>query len=136
MRNPVNRLATAAPRALDSLLSGKNTANEQTQTQPTSSTAAAGGPNKKKSKTTTEEHPHPRRSHQERSLSFDIIMGIDMIGSGDGGSCGNSHEGSVVTFEDLSSDFHLMDSAASVNSEWGVGVGGGGASGDFVIGAN
>ena len=90
MRNPVNSLATAAPRALDSLL-----VSNQNNTKNKKSTASSSS------------HQEGR---QERSWSFDL-MGIDILDDAASTtntattSVGGGGEGSVVTFEDLSSDF-------------------------------
>mmetsp|Transcript_36504 Transcript_36504/g.65729 ORF Transcript_36504/g.65729 Transcript_36504/m.65729 type:complete len:113 (+) Transcript_36504:260-598(+) len=82
MKNPVNRLATAAPRALDSLLGGnKSTAQDSNE-----------------------------KKQRERTCSFDLDLSgltLDSCSSSiaasvdlSGGSI--AEEGSVVTFEELS----------------------------------
>eukprot|EP00584_Thalassiosira_punctigera_P005519 CAMPEP_0172527850 /NCGR_PEP_ID=MMETSP1067-20121228/2406_1 /TAXON_ID=265564 ORGANISM="Thalassiosira punctigera, Strain Tpunct2005C2" /NCGR_SAMPLE_ID=MMETSP1067 /ASSEMBLY_ACC=CAM_ASM_000444 /LENGTH=108 /DNA_ID=CAMNT_0013311659 /DNA_START=173 /DNA_END=499 /DNA_ORIENTATION=+ len=90
MKNPINQLATAAPRAFDSLLGGN--------------------------KETKEANDKKKKQDRERTCSFDLDLsalsldGASSIGNGSigGGSvsaiCGGSiaEEGSVVTFEDLS----------------------------------
>jgi hypothetical protein len=88
MKNPVNRLATAAPRALDSILS------------------------------TSKDSHHEMKQKKERSCSFDLdLSGLHLdarsrsgigasssVGASSGGLSGGSitEEGSIVTFEDLS----------------------------------
>ena len=72
MRNPVNRLATAAPRALESLFGGTRNVSKGTVAKDTS----------------TDERP--------RSISFDLDLSLldarkDVIGE----------SSSVVTFEEL-----------------------------------
>ena len=88
MKNPVNRLAGAAPRALDSLLGGG-------------------------SQSTSKDH-HEMKQKKERTCSFDLdLSGLHLdarsrssIGASSSsvGLSGGSiaEEGSVVTFEDLS----------------------------------
>lgn len=85
MRNPVNRLATAAPRALDSLLVKKSDNNT----------------------TSTEKK-------QERTCSFDLdLSGLKLLDSralsGGGGGGSSTEEGSVVTFEDLSAELGNLE---------------------------
>ena len=102
MRNPVNRLATAAPRALDSLLAG----------------------NKQQKHQSHDGEAHEKK--QERSWSFDFDF-IDKINGGVGMGMGSSgvgsvgEEGSVVTFEDLSSEFtsspDLLSSSGKLSGE-------------------
>ena len=97
MKNPVNRLATAAPRALDSLLGT--------------------------SKSTTSQDTHDKKKQRERTCSFDLdLSGLNLDSSSGsipgGSSVGLSassiaEEGSVVTFEDLSSEF-----ANEISKEW------------------
>ena len=86
MRNPVNRLATAAPRALDSLLVKKSDTNNTT--------------------TSTEKK-------QERTCSFDLdLSGLKLLDSralSGGGGGSNTEEGSVVTFEDLSAELGNLE---------------------------
>lgn len=88
MRNPVNRLATAAPRALDSLLVKKSDTNNTT--------------------TSTEKK-------QERTCSFDLdLSGLKLLDSlalsgGGGGGGSSTEEGSVVTFEDLSAELGNLE---------------------------
>lgn len=86
MRNPVNRLATAAPRALDSLLVKKSDTNNTT--------------------TSTEKK-------QERTCSFDLdLSGLKLLDSralSGGGGGSSTEEGSVVTFEDLSAELGNLE---------------------------
>ncbi len=99
MKNPVNRLATAAPRALDSLLGGGT------------------------SKSTTSKDTHDKKKQRERTCSFDLdLSGLNLDSSSGSISGGSSvglsassiaEEGSVVTFEDLSSEF-----ANEISKEW------------------
>mmetsp|Transcript_41398 Transcript_41398/g.70877 ORF Transcript_41398/g.70877 Transcript_41398/m.70877 type:complete len:105 (-) Transcript_41398:289-603(-) len=82
MKNPVNRLATAAPRALDSLLGGN----------------------------TKEQQKNPNQQlKRERTCSFDLdLSGLNLdsssasVGTSVGGCGSIAEEGSVVTFEELS----------------------------------
>mmetsp|Transcript_24654 Transcript_24654/g.44510 ORF Transcript_24654/g.44510 Transcript_24654/m.44510 type:complete len:126 (+) Transcript_24654:175-552(+) len=90
MKNPVNRLATAAPRALDSLLGGTKSQNSR------------------------EEAATKNRSGRDRTRSFDLdLSGLNLDGNGgsvaagggsvgDGGGSIAEEGGSVVTFEELS----------------------------------
>lgn len=87
MKNPVNRLATAAPRALDSLLGGKKSTAQES--------------NEKK--------------QRERRCFFDLdLSGLKLDSSSSvGGSVGFSgssiaEEGSVVTYDDLSEMAHEL----------------------------
>ncbi|EED87389.1 predicted protein [Thalassiosira pseudonana CCMP1335] len=95
MRNPVNRLATAAPRALDSLLVKKSDTNNTT--------------------TSTEKK-------QERTCSFDLdLSGLKLLDSralSGGGGGGNTEEGSVVTFEDLSAELGNLE--AEEPEDWSL----------------
>ena len=96
MKNPVNRIVTAAPRALDSILSGSQE-------------------NKKKQNKNQHHHNQSSSSSsRERTCSFDLdLSGLKLLDSSSnslGGGGGSStlggsiaEEGSVVTsFEDLS----------------------------------
>ncbi|EJK45115.1 hypothetical protein THAOC_36294 [Thalassiosira oceanica] len=88
MRNPVNYLASAAPRALDSLLG------------PNSATGSKDG-NKKKT---------DKKTRDERACSFDLdLSGLTLSGGGGTSlaSASVTDEGSVVssfTLEGLSSE--------------------------------
>ncbi|KAL7543919.1 hypothetical protein ACHAXR_013298 [Thalassiosira sp. AJA248-18] len=100
MKNPVNRIATAAPRALDSLLGKKG-----------------DGPNN------TDKKKQQQKERRERMCSFDLdlsglnLEGVSSSGSGSGSvgvgtSCGGSTAGSVVTFDELTEfarEFSLDD---------------------------
>ena len=89
MRNPVNYLATAAPRALDSLLG------------PNNSTGSKDGNGKKKT---------DKKTRDERACSFDLDLSGLTLGGGGGTSLASASvtdEGSVVssfTLEGLSSE--------------------------------
>ena len=89
MKNPVNRLATAAPRALDSLLETKTKKQE-------------------------DDNKQKQQQKKERTCSFDLdlsglnlldnssINGSSTLGSGSTiGSITEECNGSVVTFEEL-----------------------------------
>ncbi|KAL7526757.1 hypothetical protein ACHAXR_001635 [Thalassiosira sp. AJA248-18] len=109
MKNPVNRLATAAPRALDSLLGGN--------------------------KSTTSQDSHEKNKQQqrkERACSFDLdLSGLRLdsssssLGSGGLSEGSIAEEGSVVTFEDLSKelsslDWNTMDADSGMSSTGGA----------------
>ena len=93
MKNPVNRLATSVPRALDSLLETKTMKQEEEDT------------NKQKQ----------QQKKKERTCSFDLdLSGLNLLDSsinggggstlGSGSTIGSINEecnGSVVTFEEL-----------------------------------
>ena len=98
MKNPVNRLATAAPRALDSLL--------------------RGGEKKEDEKKTKQQQ---QQQNKARTCSFDLDLslldtsssGSSVTGSSSVGLSGGSIAeeccgGSVMTFEDLS-EFTLKE---------------------------
>lgn len=92
MRNPFNDLATAAPRALDSLLGPKNT--------------ACNDGNKKKT---------DKKTRDERACSFDLDLSGLTLGGGSGTSLASASvtdEGSVV------SSFTLEGLASEVTSEF------------------
>jgi hypothetical protein len=95
MRNPVNRLATAAPRALDSLLVKKSDTNNNT--------------------TSTEKK-------QERTCSFDLDLSglklLDSLALSGGGGSNSTEEGSVVTFEDLSAELGNLE--AEEPEDWSL----------------
>ena len=95
MKNPVNRLATAAPRALDSLLQQqKKDANKKNTNN---------------------------NSKKERTCSFDLdLSGLNLLDNDGSGSVGGSsvgfsggsiaeEGGSVVTFQELSEFISLND---------------------------
>ena len=95
MKNPVNRLATAAPRALDSLLQQqKKDANKKNTYN---------------------------NSKEERTCSFDLdLSGLNLLDNDGSGSVGGSsvgfsggsiaeEGGSVVTFQELSEFISLND---------------------------
>lgn len=99
MKNPVNRLATAAPRALDSLL--------------------RGGEKKEDEKKTKQQQQ--QQQNKARTCSFDLDLslldtsssGSSVTGSSSVGLSGGSIAeeccgGSVMTFEDLS-EFTLKE---------------------------
>ena len=92
MKNPVNRLATSVPRALDSLLETKTMKQEEEDT------------NKQKQ----------QQKKKERTCSFDLdLSGLNLLDTssinggsgtlGSGSTIGSIEEcnGSVVTFEEL-----------------------------------
>lgn len=92
MKNPVNRLATSVPRALDSLLETKTMKQEEEDT------------NKQKQ----------QQKKKERTCSFDLdLSGLNLLDNssingsgtlGSGSTIGSINEecnGSVVTFEEL-----------------------------------
>ena len=95
MKNPVNRLATAAPRALDSLLETKTKQQEEDDN------------NKQKKQ--------QQQKKKERTCSFDLdLSGLNLLDNssingggstlGSGSTIGSITEecnGSVVTFEEL-----------------------------------
>ena len=90
MRNPVNRLATAAPRALDSILSGSNK-------------TGASSTNDKKD------------MHTSRTKSFDLdLSALDM--NQKDGMLGESS--SVVTFEELADI--VMEDFVEGDEKWSV----------------
>jgi hypothetical protein len=107
MKNPVNRLATAAPRALDSLLSSKTS----------SSSSSSSSSNNKDGMSS---------NHRQRACSFHL-EGLDLLGNyysdgsvgGCGGSCATS---SIVGFEDggsvvdLFEDLSMSDFAAAAST--------------------
>ena len=94
MKNPVNSIVTAAPRALDSILSGSQ--------------------ENKKKQNKNQHHHNQSSSSRERTCSFELdLSGLKLLDSSSnslGGGGGSStlggsiaEEGSVVTsFEDLS----------------------------------
>ena len=95
MRNPFNDLATAAPRALDSLLGPNNRNN----------TTGKDGNNKKTDK----------KTRDERACSFDLDLSGLNLGGGGGTSLASASmtdEGSVV------SSFTLEGLASEVTSEF------------------
>ena len=111
MKNPVNRLATAAPRALDSLLG-------------TPASTSQDSSDKKQ-----------QQQRRERTCSFDLdLSGLNMDrcsgsvgGASSVGLCGSSiaEEGSVVTFEDLSELAHELSlewNGADVGTSENVGA--------------
>ena len=105
MKNPVNRLATSVPRALDSLLETKTMKQEDDD-------------NKQKQK---------KQQQKERTCSFDLdlsglnlldnsssINGSSTLGSGSTiGSINEECNGSVVTFEELDG-WDMVNSADSM----------------------
>ncbi|KAL7521394.1 hypothetical protein ACHAWX_006065 [Stephanocyclus meneghinianus] len=87
MRNPVNRIATAAPRALESLFKGNS-----------------GGDKKAKQED----------SLKTRAVSFDLdLSALPENGVGEQGRTEGGSTSSVVTFEELMSDM-MMEEMASV----------------------
>ena len=95
MKNPVNRLATAAPRALDSLLQQQKKDSNKKNTN--------------------------NNSKKERTCSFDLdLSGLNLLDNDGGSSVGGSsvgfsggsiveEGGSVVTFQELSEFISLND---------------------------
>mmetsp|Transcript_15784 Transcript_15784/g.34165 ORF Transcript_15784/g.34165 Transcript_15784/m.34165 type:complete len:109 (+) Transcript_15784:611-937(+) len=88
MKTPFNRLATAAPRALDSLLGGTKSTSQDSH----------------------------EKKQRERTCSFDLdLSGLKLdssssVGASSVGMSGSSiaEEGSVVTFQDLSELTHEL----------------------------
>jgi len=94
MKNPVNRLATSVPRALDSLLETKTMKQEEDDTK---------------------QKKQQQQKKKERTCSFDLdLSGLNLLDNssingggstlGSGSTIGSINEecnGSVVTFEEL-----------------------------------
>ena len=102
MRNPVNRLATAAPRAFDSILK-----------QPTTKSDSTTNTN-----TTTNTDKNEQRN---RGASFDLSMLLNTITSeGVGGASGESVDetASVVTF-DAATVEDMIHNSSSLDCCWG-----------------
>ena len=102
MRNPVNRLATAAPRAFDSILKQPTTKSDSTTT----------------TNTTTNTDKNEQRN---RGASFDLSMLLNTITSeGVGGASGESVDetGSVVTF-DAATVEDMIHNSSSLDCCWG-----------------
>ena len=107
MKNPVNRLATAAPRALDSLLQQqKKDANKKNTNN---------------------------NSKKERTCSFDLdLSGLNLLDNDGSSSVGGSsvgfsggsiaeEGGSVVTFQELSEFISLMMMVEEEDCRWIIG---------------
>lgn len=95
MRNPVNRLATAAPRALDTVFTGTTTAN------------------KNASNATSNSGRDTKEARNTRSISFDL----DLSSLQDTKGVFGESSSSVVTFDELAD---LMMEDVMEEGKWSV----------------
>ena len=93
MRNPVNRLATAAPRAFDSILN------------PSSKTGASTTTEKNVDKSTTTSSTIKEQQQRNRGSSFHILDLSLLLNINDDNAASSSsvgeETGSVLTFEEM-----------------------------------
>lgn len=151
MRNPVNRLATAAPRALDSILFKSSTTSDTSKSTPTAELKSSCNNinNKKKNTKNVDKSVSEGRGRGSsfHIMDLSLLLNLDDNDGGASVGCETTEAGSVLTsFEEMMMDHWDWSGAAasggdSSSSSWDelnkkiVKKGGGGeeCSEDFVM---